>query len=361
MKKPTGLMINPEEDPSDSTSNQAFLDEPDSPSFNDNDDDGLSTDSKKIRKKRNAYCKISDDIRVSLLDAVKNGETLKSAAKRYKINYSSAKSILHTFRKEGRILKKSAQERTMKKKGGASMDSEENTKVVKPAKKENAKTNETTNKYPETMAPLSERINSVSTAASLSDKNNSSSEKVADSHKVNEYTHETVQQFEEPAMKMMHHEDMHDMNNQKIHHFDNYHHHQNYSDNYLHDPMGGDFHNFSNNMHYPSEFDLFNDTISSFKRKLSIDDFFHDPSGSLGNKDFNTPYAGDDKHLKFEGGMHHDTYGENAHCPLKSFMDTQNLLRQALRKASFASNNGSHAGYRRGSFDWMRKNSFDMF
>jgi transposase-like protein len=80
------------------------------------DDDGLAPKSKKIRKKRSAYQKIDDDVRVKLLEAVQqNGETLKSAAKRYGINYSSAKSILHTYRKEGRILKKSAQDRNMKK------------------------------------------------------------------------------------------------------------------------------------------------------------------------------------------------------------------------------------------------------
>jgi predicted transcriptional regulator len=79
-------------------------------------EDTISSKSKKVRKKRSAYQKIDDDIRVKLLEAVQqNGETLKSAAKRYGINYSSAKSILHTYRKEGRILKKSAQERTIKK------------------------------------------------------------------------------------------------------------------------------------------------------------------------------------------------------------------------------------------------------
>lgn len=78
--------------------------------------DSIYGGSKKIRKKRNAYQKIEDDVRLKLLDAVqKHGETLKSAAKKYKINYSSAKSILHTYRKEGRILKKSAQERNIKR------------------------------------------------------------------------------------------------------------------------------------------------------------------------------------------------------------------------------------------------------
>jgi len=74
----------------------------------------LSSQTKKIRKKRNAYQKIDDDLRLLLLEAVQqNGETLKAASKRLKINYSSAKSIIHTFRKEGRILKKSALERTI--------------------------------------------------------------------------------------------------------------------------------------------------------------------------------------------------------------------------------------------------------
>jgi hypothetical protein len=68
----------------------------------------IETTTKKIRKKRNAYQKIDDDLRIKLLEAVQqHGETLKAAASRYGINYSSAKSILHTYRKEGRILKKS--------------------------------------------------------------------------------------------------------------------------------------------------------------------------------------------------------------------------------------------------------------
>lgn len=67
-----------------------------------------SPQGKKIRKKRNAYGKIDDDKRLQLLEAVQQrGETLKAASKRLGINYSSAKSIIHTYRKEGRILKKS--------------------------------------------------------------------------------------------------------------------------------------------------------------------------------------------------------------------------------------------------------------
>jgi hypothetical protein len=74
-------------------------------------DNDILYKSKKIRKKRNAYQKIDDDIRLKLLEAVQRGETLKSAAKRYQVNYSSAKSIFHIFRKEGRILKKVTQEK----------------------------------------------------------------------------------------------------------------------------------------------------------------------------------------------------------------------------------------------------------
>jgi len=251
----------------------------------------------------------------------------------------------------------------MKKKGSNSMESEENVKVVKPAKKESAKNEENAPKLPENIAPLSERINSVSTAASLSDKsNNSSLEKPEDLHRGNENGYQVPAPHHEDHQQvrsLMEHEDMHH-DNRQVKLFDNY--YPNYSNNFLHEPMGGEYHEFSNNMHYPSEFDLFTDTISAFKRKLSIDDFFHDPNGFLGNKEFNTPHATEDKQFKFDNTMHHnDNYGENANCPLKSFMDTQNLLRQALRKGSFASNNGSYTGYRRGSFDWMRKSSFDMF
>ena len=88
------------------------------------DTDSISDKSKKIRKKRNTYQKIDDETRIKLLDAVQQGETLKAAAKRYGINYSSAKSILHTYRKEGRILKKSAQERTTRKRTKLSSDME---------------------------------------------------------------------------------------------------------------------------------------------------------------------------------------------------------------------------------------------
>jgi len=88
---------------------ESFMQSPD-----DDNSDGISSYSKKIAKRRCAYKKIDDDVRLQLLDAVqKKRETLKAASKRLGINYSSAKSILHTYRKEGRILKKSLLERAI--------------------------------------------------------------------------------------------------------------------------------------------------------------------------------------------------------------------------------------------------------
>jgi len=82
----------------------------------DSECDSISGYTKKITKKRKKYSKIEDDIRMKLLDAVENhGETLKSAATKFGVNYSSAKSIFHTYRKEGRILKKPARERYRRK------------------------------------------------------------------------------------------------------------------------------------------------------------------------------------------------------------------------------------------------------
>jgi hypothetical protein len=78
--------------------------------------DCMSGYSKKIVKKRKKYSKIDDSIRMKLLeDVANNGDTLKAAAERYNVNYSSAKSIFHTYRKEGRILKKPAREKARRK------------------------------------------------------------------------------------------------------------------------------------------------------------------------------------------------------------------------------------------------------
>ncbi len=124
MRRPSTRFDEEHSDSITPNSAQPFFDEYSSSYLHDNsagsDSESFSDSSRKIRKKRSTYQKISDEIRMDLLDSVKNGETLKSAAKRHKINYSSAKSILHTFRKEGRIFKKSAQERNTRKRSKAS-------------------------------------------------------------------------------------------------------------------------------------------------------------------------------------------------------------------------------------------------
>jgi len=80
-------------------------------------DTSLSSASKKHIQKRKKYRRIDDEIRLKLVEAVeKNGEMLKTAAARYNVNYSSAKSIFHTYRKEGRVIKKSIRERNKNKK-----------------------------------------------------------------------------------------------------------------------------------------------------------------------------------------------------------------------------------------------------
>mmetsp|Transcript_18334 Transcript_18334/g.15976 ORF Transcript_18334/g.15976 Transcript_18334/m.15976 type:complete len:183 (+) Transcript_18334:142-690(+) len=85
--------------------------------FGESEEGGVNKPSKKIRKKRNAYAKVNDELRMKLLNAVQHdGETLKGAAKKFGINYSTAKSILHTYRKEGRITKKSTHDKPSKKK-----------------------------------------------------------------------------------------------------------------------------------------------------------------------------------------------------------------------------------------------------
>lgn len=84
-----------------------------SPWFDD-DDTGLSMSSKKIQK-RKKYQKIDNETRLKIVEEVqKNGKLLKIAAEKYNVNYSSAKSIFHVYRKEGRILKKPFKGRSSK-------------------------------------------------------------------------------------------------------------------------------------------------------------------------------------------------------------------------------------------------------
>ena len=54
------------------------------------------------------YNKVADEIKYKFIsEVIKRSGTIKSAAEKYEINFSTAKAILHTYRKEGRIGRKS--------------------------------------------------------------------------------------------------------------------------------------------------------------------------------------------------------------------------------------------------------------
>jgi molybdenum-dependent DNA-binding transcriptional regulator ModE len=341
-----------------------YIEENGSPAHSDNNDNGSESDcsDQKSRKKRNAYQKISDDIRVSLLEAVQNGETLKAAAKRYKINYSSAKSILHTYRKEGRILKKSAQERTTKKKfGGASENKQSATKSSKTVKKENAQVDENSYKQSKPLETLTKKVKTEAVS--------SHAEEVLPLGKVdnNRQSHEDHHSKTLPIIPIVaphEHEgpmDMHFMNSRNVSRknsmhqfklFDNFH-SMNFSDIAFPDfnHMPGDAHDFQNYRRLSRDFDSFNDMVSALHGKPGQhEEHLHDPSIFLGPK---SHVHGDDKHGKTDNVMDFDDHGEaTGNCPLRSFMDTQRMFRNALRKASFLSY-GSNTGFRKGSFDLM--------
>jgi len=79
------------------------------------------------------YSKITDEQRKEFIDAVEvNGEKIINAAKRFNINYSSAKSILNVYKNEGRSIKKLTRNR-----GGKAQDDEgdSDTQVIAEAKK----------------------------------------------------------------------------------------------------------------------------------------------------------------------------------------------------------------------------------
>jgi len=359
---------------SNANAGHGYIEESASPAHSINNDNDNGSDSEcgsdgKSRKKRNAYQKISDDIRVSLLEAVQNGETLKAAAKRYKINYSSAKSILHTYRKEGRILKKSAQERTTKKKfGGASENKQSATKPTKSVRKETA--DENAYKQSKPLETLTKKVKTDTVS-------NMNAEEVLPLGKVDNNRNKDVHSHEEhydyhgkslpiiPIVTPHEHEgpvDMHFMNSRNasrknsMHQFklfDNYH-SMNFSDIAFPDfnHMPGDAHDFINYRRLSKDFDSFNDMVTALHGKPGQhEEHVHDPSAFLGPK---SHAHGDDKHGKIENMMDFDDHhgDANNNCPLRSFMDTQRMFRNALRKASFLSY-GSNTGYRKGSFDLM--------
>jgi len=310
------------------------------------DSEPISEQSRKIQKKRDTYQKIPDDVRVQILESVQNGETLKSAAKRFQINYSSAKSILHTYRKEGRILKKSAQERTTKKKV-TSDDEEDNVKptkqAAKPLKKETVKSNK------KTVAPLAERTTSASTCASYNEDKSSPIQ-------ANDSLTLKMEQYEAQQSRPAVHEDyvsplesfnMNRASRQTGMPIDSY--YMKYSD--FHYPeIGGDYYSAEyNNMHYPAEFDAMNVLQPRLPKN---EEPFHGTNSYFYQKGFGTGYNFEDKPSRGESGLYYEENLENAGNPLKSFMDSQMMLQEAFKKTNFWTGTGNQG---------FRKSSFDMF
>jgi hypothetical protein len=84
-----------------------------------------------IRAKK--YSKITDEQRRDFIDAVEvNGEKIINAAKRFNINYSSAKSILNVYKNEGRSIKKLTRNRGAKDSDEGGEDTQVGTEVRNP-------------------------------------------------------------------------------------------------------------------------------------------------------------------------------------------------------------------------------------
>jgi len=348
------------------------------------DSDCFSDNSKKIRKKRNTYQKISDDIRVDLLESVKNGETLKAAAKRHRINYSSAKSILHTYRKEGRILKKSAQERSIKKKVVSTPE-----KAPRSSRKENENSTFGTRKVAQSLAPLAERKKfqtdnnqydeEVSPMKANKELNSNYANLMKMEHHGNNGNIKASVEAPKPIKEedstrrmlsvMTHHETpetnytghvegMHP--NHMVYReetpkqkegklFENF--FMNYSDAHVNETGFGQTYTqgpeCTNYMYFPREYDSFNDMVTSLQgNSAHVEDLY--------SRGLNMPIGTDDRHIKMEHGANYEESGENyLNCPLKGFMDTQGMFREALRKSSFFSYNGNSTGLRKSSMDFF--------
>jgi len=381
MKRPTFVNSRLHEDAADAystapNSGNTHLDGGVSPYVASNDAnlsdcDSYSDSSRRMRKKRNTYQKIPDDIRMQLLEAVQNGETLKAAAKRHKINYSSAKSILHTYRKEGRILKKSAQERTTKKRALPISDFENSAKATKQAKKENTHTTENDYPYAHSFASSNQKVKCESiniNGEEASFRNpkkvlveNSSNSKFSGHHYENHSDNQpltlpdnvhSAHKEDESTMRMLAiienehpsevnhtnepaYKDENSVNKFKL--FDNFYFNHHYETPTEH--IFGDGTDYMNHMNFSKEFDAFHEASNAIRKASHHENDHHN--------------GFDDKAAFISNAFDFDMAATDPNCPFKSFMDTQRLLRDALRKASFTSFNGKYGGYRKGSVDFL--------
>jgi len=377
MKKPTTMSTKYQEDIYETYTAGAHAVDGASPYLHDNsppdsDNESLSDSSRKIRKKRNTYQKISDDIRVQLLDAVQNGETLKSAAKRHKINYSSAKSILHTYRKEGRILKKSAQERTTKKRVSSTDIERRPSKLsrkenMEPDEDDEVPQNYVSSKDKQKHDDESEEKNHVMGLL------NSSHYDHHDHHDIQAATEAaapgghhaypksdgplTVRKHENVAEK--HHSDYHkgvkaEHHGYKPRSYDAAHmtyHDGHDADHHAH--YAGHHHAHHQreapectNYYFSRELDSFNDAVNMWQARSA----HQDPSAFMSYHRYAMPNHLDTVHNTVDHDDHPDS---SVGYLLKSFMDIQgnHYHHQPLRKSSFVSYNGN--GLRKESFDFI--------
>jgi hypothetical protein len=388
MKKPTAINTKYQEEmyedtyPAGSNAN-----EPTSPYLHDaspdSDNESMSDSSRKIRKKRNTYQKISDDIRVQLLDAVQNGETLKSAAKRHKINYSSAKSILHTYRKEGRILKKSAQERTTKKRASPT-EIERPSKISKLSRKENMQPEEDESTASQSYNTSSDKKHDAHDEHSgeanshvMGLLNSNYDHHVEDTQATSEAPpsgHQAYLKSDGPLTVRKHenivephHGDYHKGAPQKgdhhgykgrsydhagyhgEHEANDHHHHGHYPSHHHRDGHHGEHGNYF----YGSnrELDSFNDAVNMWQARSAHQ---QDPSAFLYGRYALPTHHHDATHKDGHHGHEFDDHGDSSvGYLLKSFMDIQSnqYHHQPIRKSSFVSYTGN--GFRKESFDFI--------
>jgi len=386
MKKPTTLSTKFSDEMYEAYPASAHpANDPASPYLHDNspadsDNESLSDSSRKIRKKRNTYQKISDDIRVQLLDAVQNGETLKSAAKRHKINYSSAKSILHTYRKEGRILKKSAQERTTKKRV-SSTDIERPSKISKLSRKENMEPEEDETASQSYVTSKDKQKHDAEDTHGNEEKNHvmgllnsahydgdhhdtqASNEAAAPSshHDYHKTGPLTVRKHENVAEK--HHGDYHKGGHKGDYHlthksrsYDSHYETHDGDHHHPHGHYGGHHHHHHReapehtSYYYSRELDSFNDAVNMWQARSA---HHHDHNGFLPYHRYAAHTHTDAAHKGEHHGAEFDDHADTSvGYLLKSFMDIQNgHYHQPIRKSSFVSYTGN--GLRKESFDFI--------
>jgi len=288
------------------------------------DSESYSDGPGKKGRKRQTYHKISDEIRLHLLESVKNGETLKSAAKRCKINYSSAKSILHTYRKEGRILKKSAQERTTAKKKNSISLSSASSELHMPRKMVKRETARAVGSY----STVGQSMASIPEESIISENRKGSNDTINGFYNNNQGQmtfHEEGVHVEQPKL------------------FENYHFNNNY--NFM-ENTNGMFNNmpqFQNFSIFSNETDSYNDMDNRWHSKTSLPEELGDPSAFLYMK------TTDEKNGRYENEMFHHEFTDRN--PLKNHFDAQHYLKEALRNSTNFFNEGVT----------VRKSSIDFF